>query len=57
MFRLVLFMDGTAIDLTLNEGPSDQIMGAGHAGQIFTIFNVMLSPKVAILMSMLIVVL
>ena len=51
------FAGGTAIDLTLNGGAGDQITGAGQASQLFAMINFMLSPTLATLMSMLIVVL
>ena len=51
------FAGGTAIDLTLNGGAGDQTTGAGQASQLFAMINFMLSPTLATLMSMLIVVL
>ena len=48
---------GTAIDLTLNGGAGDQITGSGLSSQLFAIINFMLSPALATLMSMVIVVL
>ena len=57
VFRLVFLCGGTAIDLTLNGGAGDQTTGAGQASQLFAMINFMLSPTLATLMSMLIVVL
>ena len=51
------FAGGTAIDLTLNGGAGDQITGAGLSSQLFAMINFMLSPALATLMSMVIVVL
>ena len=51
------FAGGTAIDLTLNGGAGDQITGAGLSSQLFAMINYMLSPAMATLMSMVIVVL
>ena len=48
---------GTAIDLTLNGGAGDAITGAGLSSQLFAMINFMLSPALATLMSMVIVVL
>ncbi|MEH6655475.1 BCCT family transporter [Loktanella salsilacus] len=51
------FAGGTAIDLTLNGGAGDQITGAGISSQLFAMINFMLSPLLAKLMSIVIVVL
>ncbi|MEP1444200.1 MAG: BCCT family transporter [Hyphomicrobiales bacterium] len=51
------FAGGTAIDLTLNGGAGDQITGAGLSSQLFAMINYMLSPALATLMSIVIVVL
>ena len=51
------FAGGTAIDLTLNGGAGDQITGAGLSSQSFAMINFMLSPALATLMSIVIVVL
>ncbi len=51
------FAGGTAIDLTLNGGAGDQITGAGLSSQLFAMINYMLSPALATLMSVVIVVL
>ncbi len=51
------FAGGTAIDLTLNGGAGDQITGAGLSSQLFAMINYMLSPTMATLMSLVIVVL
>ena len=51
------FAGGTAIDLTLNGGAGDQITGAGLSSQLFAMINFMLSPTLATLMSVLIVIL
>ena len=51
------FVGGTAIDLTLNGGAGDAITGAGLSSQLFAMINFMLSPALATLMSMVIVVL
>jgi choline-glycine betaine transporter len=51
------FAGGTAIDLTLNGGAGDQITGAGLSSQLFAMINFMLSPVMATLMSIVIVVL
>lgn len=51
------FAGGTAIDLTLNGGAGDQITGAGLSSQLFAMVNYMLSPALAMLMSIVIVVL
>ena len=51
------FAGGTAIDLTLNGGAGDQITGAGLSSQLFAMINFMLSPTLATLMSLLIVIL
>ena len=51
------FAGGTAIDLTLNGGAGDQITGAGLSSQLFAMINYMLSPAMATLMSIVIVVL
>jgi choline/carnitine/betaine transport len=48
---------GTAIDLTLNGGAGDAITGAGLSSQLFAMINFMLSPALATLMSMVIVIL
>jgi len=51
------FVGGTAIDLTLNGGAGDAITGAGLSSQLFAMINFMLSPALATMMSMVIVVL
>lgn len=51
------FAGGTAIDLTLNGGAGDAITGAGLSSQLFAMINFMLSPTLATLMSIVIVVL
>ncbi len=51
------FAGGTAIDLTLNGGAGDQITGAGLSSQLFAMINFMLSPALATLMSIVIVIL
>ena len=51
------FVGGTAIDLTLNGGAGDAITGAGLSSQLFAMINFMLSPALATLMSIVIVVL
>ncbi|MEM7074573.1 MAG: BCCT family transporter [Pseudomonadota bacterium] len=51
------FAGGTAIDLTLNGGAGDQITGAGISSQLFAMINYMLSPAMATLMSVIIVIL
>ncbi len=51
------FAGGTAIDLTLNGGAGDAITGAGLSSQLFAMINYMLSPVMATLMSIVIVVL
>ncbi|MGB1212773.1 MAG: BCCT family transporter [Pikeienuella sp.] len=51
------FAGGTAIDLTLNGGAEDSITGAGLSSQLFAMINFMLSPALATIMSMIIVVL
>ena len=51
------FVGGTAIDLTLNGGAGDAITGAGLSSQLFAMINFMLSPAMATIMSMIIVVL
>ena len=51
------FAGGTAIDLTLNGGAGDAITGAGLSSQLFAMINFMLSPALATLMSLVIVVL
>ncbi|MDA9789426.1 BCCT family transporter [Amylibacter sp.] len=51
------FAGGTAIDLSLNGGAGDAITGAGLSSQLFAMINFMLSPALATLMSMVIVVL
>jgi choline/carnitine/betaine transport len=51
------FAGGTAIDLTLNGDAGDQITGAGLSSQLFAMINFMLSPVMATLMSIVIVVL
>jgi len=48
---------GTAIDLSLNGGAGDQITGAGLSSQLFAMINYMLSPALAKLMSVVIVIL
>ena len=48
---------GTAIDLTLNGGAGDAITSAGISSQLFAMINYMLSPALATLMSMVIVIL
>ena len=48
---------GTAIDLTLNGGAEDKITGVGISSQLFAMINFMLSPALATLMSIVIVVL
>ena len=48
---------GTAIDLTLNGGAGDAITGVGISSQLFAMINFMLSPTLALLMSIIIVVL
>ena len=51
------FAGGTAIDLTLNGGAGDSIVGAGQESQLFAMINFMLSPALATAMSCVIVVL
>ena len=51
------FAGGTAIDLSLNGGAGDAITGAGLSSQLFAMTNFMLSPTMATLMSIVIVVL
>ncbi len=51
------FAGGTAVDLTLNGGAGDMITGAGISSQLFQVINYLLSPALAKLMSVLIVVL
>lgn len=51
------FAGGTAIDLTLNGGAGDQITGSGLSSQLFAMINFMLSPALATLMSIVIVIL
>uniref|UniRef100_UPI0040478FDE BCCT family transporter n=1 Tax=Yoonia sp. TaxID=2212373 RepID=UPI0040478FDE len=51
------FVGGTAIDLTLNGGAGDAITGSGLSSQLFSMINYMLSPAMAKLMSVVIVVL
>ena len=51
------FVGGTAIDLTLNGGAGDAITGAGLSSQLFAMINFMLSPALATLMSIVIVIL
>ncbi len=51
------FAGGTAIDLTLNGGAGDAITSAGISSQLFAMINYMLSPTLALLMSIIIVVL
>ena len=51
------FVGGTAIDLTLNGGAGDAITGAGLSSQLFAMINFMLSPTLATLMSIVIVIL
>ena len=51
------FAGGTAIDLSLNGGAGDAITGAGISSQLFAMINFMLSPTMATLMSIVIVVL
>ena len=51
------FAGGTAIDLTLNGGAEDAITGAGLSSQLFAMINFMLSPALATLMSVVIVIL
>ncbi|EBA02878.1 BCCT transporter [Rhodobacterales bacterium HTCC2150] len=51
------FVGGTAIDLTLNGGAGEAITGAGLSSQLFAMINFMLSPALATIMSMIIVVL
>ena len=51
------FAGGTAIDLSLNGGAGDAITGAGLSSQLFAMINFMLSPTMATLMSIIIVVL
>ncbi len=51
------FAGGTPIDLTLNGGAGDQITGAGLSSQSFAMINFMLSPALATLMSIVIVIL
>ncbi|WP_120633706.1 BCCT family transporter [Ruegeria sp. EL01] len=46
---------GTAIDLTLNGSAEDAITGAGISSQLFAMINFMLSPTMALLMSVVIV--
>ncbi len=48
---------GTAIDLTLNGGAGDAITSTGISSQLFAMINYMLSPALATVMSMVIVVL
>ena len=48
---------GTAIDLTLNGGAGEAITGAGLSSQLFAMINFMLSPAMATLMSIIIVIL
>jgi choline/carnitine/betaine transport len=51
------FVGGTAIDLTLNGGAGDAITGVGISSQLFAMINFMLSPVLATLMSIVIVIL
>lgn len=51
------FVGGTAIDLTLNGGAGDAITSVGISSQLFATINYMLSPTLATLMSIVIVVL
>jgi choline-glycine betaine transporter len=51
------FAGGTAIDLSLNGGAGDAITGAGLSSQLFAMINFMLSPTMATLISIFIVVL
>jgi len=51
------FAGGTAIDLSLNGGAGDAITGASISSQLFAMINFMLSPTMATLMSIFIVVL
>ncbi|MCO4848446.1 MAG: BCCT family transporter [Yoonia sp.] len=51
------FAGGTAVDLSLNGGAGDAITGAGQESQLFAMINFMLSPTLATLMSIVIVVL
>ena len=51
------FAGGTAIDLTLNGGAGDNITGAGLSSQLFAMINFMLSPALATIMSIIIVIL
>ena len=51
------FAGGTDIDLSLNGGAGDAITGAGLSSQLFAMINFMLSPTMATLMSIVIVVL
>jgi len=51
------FAGGTAIDLTLNGGAGDQITGVGISSQLFAMINFMLSPGLATVMSVIIVIL
>ena len=48
---------GTAIDLTLNGDASDAITSVGISSQLFAMINHMLSPALATVMSLIIVVL
>ena len=48
---------GTAIDLTLNGDAGDAITSVGISSQLFAMINFMLSPTIALLMSIIIVVL
>ncbi len=51
------FVGGTAIDLTLTGGAEDKITGVGISSQLFATINYMLSPALATIMSLIIVVL
>ncbi len=51
------FVGGTALDLELSGQANGQILGANISAQIFEVLNLMLSPGIAKLMSVLVVVL
>lgn len=56
-FLWFALVGGTAIDLTLNGGAGDAISGAAPEAQLFAMLDVMLSPGLAWVMAILVVVL
>lgn len=56
-FLWFALVGGTAIDLTLNGGAGDAIAGAAPEAQLFAMLDVMLSPGLAWVMAILVVVL